>query len=1320
MDDTVTILRARIALLSTAIGGPDYSSKLETPPYKLGDDCLACLQDLKRWFKLVDDQQNTWDVAMAAAEYKILTDDLIPILLDWENKSSLQARLTAQNNSKDGNSNDVPVILKNKLYHDKIALQCLQLLTLMTWPLVITEQSSINQVKYYSDLKKHQLIYKKAILTAENGKVLRAVIRIVLDVMKTDKLFRTPKDNLILKIALNFFRNIIAIEPGELMITNKKKPAANKGIEALDTLPQNVSMEDISLNTVVSTFHKNKVFSFLLTLSSTLTTEFDQDFINLPLLEIMFYLTKDINPALLFTSYNSNKNSSGHHNNKTSNASSNYSTKSEMELSDLLKKEFEMKKNLIKNTSSRHSRFGALVSIKTSEDTRLTVSGSQNILNDLAALNKLDSSKKWNKRITRIKEDPLGEGLPNSLLNSQVSKYIILQKDALSIFAEFINNFVDSSFNILLRSVTNYMTTEEDRIVIIEQVEYLLFFAWFVKYQRIRCIQEKAADIAFVAEALRETTFILVSHLLRKSFEMKSWIVVHSAMIAFNELLLLLENDKLQEFEYDDVEFIASRLFSDERIQLLSNLPRMSVKHTPQYMKSCIDLTHTVLKTLEKFSSKERGLVIQGKARGKKKANISESDIIKVMEERNLDRDDAIEILTPSYKEFEVNFQKVQNSYINDATIDTYINFLQRFKELDNEQIKRIIAFFHRVFIQAKEEAYLFRLDLIVLFQRMLAADGLARDARVRKHVERFVNYYLGRLKKRLKNSPSWFVELLFPLLHDSEVGFYQRYDEMRKTNIDFYGAEPSGFIPLPDEEALPLSALKNMKFGILVSTLVDDSKLELLEALVTHICKSLDIFKSWLSVHVLNEDEMESAPNEYFSLPTELGNPILLDRDFRALLKLVGYSIPSNRLEKCYLPGDIDITDLEDSISLIKKYLTTSFETPNGLSSASYLDRKNGKQQSKGDEEEDGWKGNEHYDYNDPSIIRDDEIDDIEYFEELDNPNSARHSKKLPKGIASTRKAKKAKGKKWKSNALPLFDVEDDTNGGSTMKPHSTIASKEYIDSDDEDEALNPIFYENEMFMRWLLDKHNGQLSMEKNKLFAKFANERMANNGKTTSDFTELFDGPIPSIAVSNNDSSISSANKLLLHFNSRIESKTGTLSEENTNSKGLFVSSDSESHESDFEENIASDTQATQIVEKNFNQVEVVGTDMQKTQLIQGSNSDIENGQTQIIEENSKEVNYDGENLATQIIDEETESRGYINTENLPTQMIDESSTRENSINNLVSEEDIGNNDSSVDVDSNHDASVNNGRNDDDDDENFHPHRSKRRKVAFEDDE
>ena len=87
----------------------------------------------------------------------------------------------------------------------------------------------------------------------------------------------------------------------------------------------------------------------------------------------------------------------------------------------------------------------------------------------------------------------------------------------------------------------------------------------------------------------------------------------------------------------------------------------------------------------------------------------------------------------------------------------------------------------------------------------------------------------------------------------------------------------------------LPPSTTKEMNFGILVATLIDKSKSEYLDNLIVYISKCIDIFKSWLTVNFLNENETTNPPDEKFTIPQEFGNPILSDRDLKALLKLIG-----------------------------------------------------------------------------------------------------------------------------------------------------------------------------------------------------------------------------------------------------------------------------------------------------------------------------------------------------------------------------------------------------------------------------------------------
>ena len=1089
-----TILRARIALLATAIGGPDYTSTIDPPPYKLGDDCLACLKDLKRWFRLVDDQQRRWDVAMAAAEYRILIEDLLPILIDWEDKRSLSRKLVPQGTS------DSTDTLKNRVYYDKIALQCLQLLVIMTWPLALTESSSTSQVNSYVELRKHQLVYKKAILSTNGGKTLKAVCRLAIDVLKIDKLDRTPRDYMIIRLVLNFLRNVIAIEPGELLISTKQK--IPQGINAIDSLPPDVSMDDISLNTVVDVFHRNKVFSLLLTLGSSLTTEVDQNFVNVPLSEIMFFLTRNINPEYLFSQ-------SGNHDtgNPIEGANKNgiYSTRPNLELSELLNKEARLRKILVNNTSPRHSRFGAMMSIETPGHGRLTVSGGKSLLNPTTALYNLDRRKQWRKpRGSSARDDAQREGLPSSMLNSQLGRSLPLQERNTRRFIKFINNFLDSSFNTVLHSVTNYFTTEQDRLGTLEQVVYLLFIAWFTKYQLLRSRQDPESETILVAEVLNETTFILVCQILKNAYIQRNWSVVHTGMIAFNEILNLLNNKGILEDDRIDVDFIIERLFSEDRIRLLTTLTRSAAKHSQQYMKSCIFLTHNVLKTLESKATSSGELVVLsagGKRNLKPGKDITENKISQLMKEEGVDRDVALEILTSELRERKVSFERVQNSYINDNTIDMYIKFLQGYQELDYDSLKKVFSFFHRICIKARQDALLFRIDLIVLLQEILSESGLPRNSPSRKCVEEFSNFYLRRLRDRLKRSPAWFVSLLFPPLHDRDVGYFQRYMRQRVENErKVYCVMPSTFKSIEDEEMLPSGVVKDMKFGILISTLIDDGKTELLDQLVQHMTHTLAIFNSWHSVNVDQNNELQKPPNEPFHLTNELSGHLFTDSDFRALLEMLKYVIPQAKGEVCYLPGTKDVNELKTELDTVKKHMNEPFQTPNGLASSTYLVRPD----SMDAQNQDDLDGKE--------LNNNNETGDADYFKELENERVTQTSNRNESHTDNV-------GHKVMGNfSLRASKNTKEDEPHRREKRHHEIVSKEYIsDSDEElDPVKDPIFFENELYLRWLLDKANGSLSTEKYKLFYQFASERRANGGRTVSDFSGLFDGPVPSIDV------------------------------------------------------------------------------------------------------------------------------------------------------------------------------------------------------------
>lgn len=632
-DVSYSIIKARIGMLATAIGGPDHSANEFNPPYKVGDDCLACIKDLIRWFKLVDDNQKRWDVAMATAEFKILQNDLIPLLVDWETKSAYAAKKSKKTGE------DPSTFFKNKGYYDRIALGALQLLVLMTWPLIITDQSSANQINHYFDLKKHQLLYKHTILTTDNGKVLKAAVRLALNIINVDRLDRTARDNSLIRMVIHFFKNVTAIEPGEITISTIKRLKRPLTIEEM--LPTNITIDDISINNVITAFHRNKVFGFILTITSGITDSLDDNFLNLPLLELMFFLTKDTNPERFFNFKGKSYQVGTNHEIAESNLS-----RSGKQLTQLLAKEHEKKKAVIQKTSSRHSRFGGLLSIKTPQHTRLTVASNSVTMNDDAALQELDSRKKWNKGV-RMKLDVI-EGLSSSFLNNEGYSYIL--KENLVILREFLNRFVDSCFNTLLQTITDDFTSEIQDQISLHKIEYMLFISWFVKYQRIRCKHDETTSAEYISGTLLDTCFILFTKYLREAHEQKNWAVVHAGMLLFTEYFTFLLS--LGEDWRNDVNFIISKLLSENMLQLLASLPKTATSHSSQYVKACVRLTHIVLKTIECYDENKS---LKVEAKRKKKISLNHLDVEKYANENELDYEEAFDILESEFRQVSIS-----------------------------------------------------------------------------------------------------------------------------------------------------------------------------------------------------------------------------------------------------------------------------------------------------------------------------------------------------------------------------------------------------------------------------------------------------------------------------------------------------------------------------------------------------------------------------------------------------------------------------------------------------------------------------------------
>ncbi|CDO92756.1 unnamed protein product [Kluyveromyces dobzhanskii CBS 2104] len=1067
-----SIIKARIGMLATAIGGPDHSSDSLDPPYRVGDDCLACIKDLIRWFKLVDDNQKRWDVEMATAEYKILQNDLIPILLDWESKTSAAARKSKKTGE------DISVFFPNKSYYDRIALGTLQLMVLMTWPLIITDQSSYNQVNHYFELKKHQLLYKHAILTTENGKVLKAAIRLALNVMRLDKTERTARDNSLIRMVLHFLKNVVAIEPGEVTISSVKR--LKKPLTMTEMLPTNITIDDVSIDSVIAAFDKNKVFGFLLTISSTLADTVDENFVNLPLLEVMFFLTKDLNPGRLFNNDGKSYKVGTNHVINDSNM-----TRSGKQLSELLAKEHEKRLTFVKNSSSRHSRFGGLLSIQTPQFTRLTVTSNSANIRDDAALQELDSRKKWNKSI-RMRLDVI-EGLSSSFFDTEGSSACV-SNDNVKSMRNFLADFVDSAFNLLLKKVTDTFTSEIQDQISLHKIEYMLFISWFVKFQQSRSECDLDTNSDCVSGVLLDECYILFAKYLRESYEQKNWPVVHAGMLLFTDYLNFLLS--LDESWNADVHAVISKILSENMLQLLASLPKSATSHSSQYIRSCVNLTHALLKTVDSFDQ-NNALTVESKRI--RKVNLNHKTIERYAAENDLDYEQAFEILEDQFSQVTINFEKVFRAYLAESTVSSYIKYLQSYKELEERDIMRVLKFLQRVFVEAKEESLLFRIDFMILSREMLSQQGLPTVSDVRVHFTKFNQYFINQFRKKTKKMPSLYISILFPMLHDSQISYYMKHGTIKKSDSIFDTVSPSTFINMPDENSLPENALRDMQIGILVSSLIDDGYEELIESLLFNLHSVLNEVKK-LELDTSNGQEEENVKKFPFHIEhNEIKRALYQQPDFRRLLILLMFAIPDGNHSDCYMVNKKSSSEIEFDIDTIEKHRSSPFESPAGKPANYFLESQS---------EDQGY----HDSY-------ESDMDSGNYFEDLENMDRRIEGRQLAKGTAQAKRiqGKNTKNKKrTKRHHSEMNETDSDDDEVNSTKIGAV--SKEYIvDSDDEDPQFGKLFFENEGYLRQLLDKYNGSLSADQYSRFAQFCKERVSFNGELKNDYSDLFNGPV-----------------------------------------------------------------------------------------------------------------------------------------------------------------------------------------------------------------
>ena len=705
----------------------------------------------------------------------------------------------------------------------KIALSCLEVLVPLTWPLEIEDQNfTVHHHQHLPYLRLAQVEYKRAILQHDTAEILKTAARIALPAIGIEMKDRTPRDEAIIRLMLYFFRNIASISQPQ-------------------DLSSDVDEAEISRSATIDAFHRQLGFDVILAISSGMGDQFKMQ--DVVVLETLFYLLKGIDPERLFLD------------------DEELTTKKDDELRDLMQKEKTLLGSYKRHAPSRHNRFGTMVWMKRDNDKVSTITG-QSIISgpDREGLQHMDKSKKWNKPKFKSRSAPEDNAV------SEFDKSVPLSAATRRHLRQFVENFLDSSFNPLFVHLRKAIEREAERVLAIHSTQFFYLISWFLQAERARRRRAKqkrdqkgkskdgapapVVDETFglIAGVLNQETFILMNRYMQRSMDDKNWQQLNACLKCFTKTLLTVQDISESPFEDDQeiAENIQNRVFYEEATHdRIISILRSYKDQGFGYLDACTELAHVFIRMLERYSKDNADMQVRSKQRARKKKQQQDNETGAAP---NQDADAEIASEAEELREAEMvsrerkfDFARFQARFMTQACVDTFVAFLKYYNDLSSEQLKRIHRFLYRVAFKNELSVVLFRVDIIRLLHKMIKGpEGLGPEMSCFREWEDLSRHIFRKLIKKLDERPELMVEMLFSKI--SATSFYLEHGHDKEV--------PQKTVKPAAEWELKSGVAHEKGTGALVGALTRDGTEGLVEWVKQELERACSERKSWVDAH--------------------------------------------------------------------------------------------------------------------------------------------------------------------------------------------------------------------------------------------------------------------------------------------------------------------------------------------------------------------------------------------------------------------------------------------------------------------------------------
>ncbi|KAK3684782.1 timeless protein-domain-containing protein [Podospora appendiculata] len=701
-------VRAHINSLVSALGG------FGDDGYKLGDDALECLRDLKRWIRFYDEKTNRMDVARCLAESNLVGNDLLHILATWTQNCA------------------------DTKFRARIALACFEIIVPLTWVIEKDKDAmTVNHHRHMPVLQLAQLGYKRAIINFDGAPILNTAVRVALPSMAMPIGERTARDNGIIKLVLFFIRNMAVIVP-----------------------PPDIKYEgdesQISRSATIDAFSYQDIFATLLMISSNMGEDFRNE--DTVVMEIIFHLVKRVDSSKLFVTQKDL-----------------HKAKAD-ELSAAMSKEAAMLRSHNKNAPTRHSRFGTMIWVKRDNGKMATVTGQDALMDAATRERKMDNSKVFRapRKVKKEDQEFKDLGPPASLderARQQLRSFVdeFLDSGFNPLFASVIHSIHRESPNCLHTHRFQFF------YLVAWFLEAERMRRKSRQGQKPSPADDEVGSFNLVAEVLSQHMFIMLNRQLDRAYSDKDWPLLSAIMRCLTQILLTVQemSESANEDDQDIADNILNRLFYEETTHdAIANVIRTYKDQGFEYLDASTELTYTFLRILEAYSKQNVDMQVRSRKRTRRKKKAAkaagEQPDDGVEEDVDESADDEQNAEKTS-QERKFDFTRFAARFVSQAAVDTFVTFTKFYRDLDDYQLKRAHRYFHRVAFKQDQSVVLFRLDVIHLFYNMIKGpEPLDKSSTVFKEWEELAKQIIKKCVRKLEERPVLFTELLFSKINST------------------------------------------------------------------------------------------------------------------------------------------------------------------------------------------------------------------------------------------------------------------------------------------------------------------------------------------------------------------------------------------------------------------------------------------------------------------------------------------------------------------------------------------------------------------------